>query len=511
MDLNSAVRKVQPSLMLLTLLGLTGVAAPTMAQTLPSRQAAPSQPLPGSRSLPPNRVPAAPTPVQVPQAPPQSSGAPLRVEDGYLLGSGDRIKLDIFGVPEYSGEYQVMADGSINLPLAGRVEIQGLTIRQASDTIAKQYREWLTRPVITVTLMQARPIQVAISGEVSRPGTYTTTLNDTGLPTLSRMVQMAGGINQSADLQRVQILRRRPGQSRSTQTLNVNVSQLLRAGDLAQDIQLRDGDTVVIPASTALDLNDSNQLATSSLGASFDRPISVVLAGAVNRPGPHSVQGETIPGTAENAQTPQGQPRVQDKVKAPTVTRAIQKAGGITNLADLRNIQVKRLTRSGSEQTIKVNLMSLLQQGDSRQDIPLQEGDRIVIPESRGISPADASAMARASFSPDIITVNVAGEVERPGAVQVPPNTTLNQALLAAGGFNGRARKGRIQFIRLQPDGTADRREIRVDFARGIDSKDNPVLQPGDTIVVGRSGFNTFLQGIGNVLSPALGIFGIFR
>jgi polysaccharide export outer membrane protein len=87
----------------------------------------------------------------------------------------------------------------------------------------------------------------------------------------------------------------------------------------------------------------------------------------------------------------------------------------------------------------------------------------------------------------------------------------LNQALLAAGGFNGRARKGRIQFIRLQPDGTADRREIRVDFARGIDAQNNPVLQPGDTIVVGRSGFNTFLQGVGNVLSPALGIFGIFR
>lgn len=493
MDWNSAVRKVQPSLMLLTLLGLTGVAAPTVAQTLPSGQVQP-----GSRALPPTSAPASP--------------APVRVDEGYLLGAGDRIKIDIFGVPEYTGEYQVMADGSVNLPLAGGVVVQGLTMRQASDTIAARYREWLTRPVITVSLMQARPIQVAISGEVARPGTYTTTLNDVGIPTLSRMLQMAGGINQSADLQRVQIQRRRPGQSGSTQTLNVNLSQLLRSGDLAQDIQLRDGDTVIVPASTALNLDDSNQLATSSLGASYDRPVSIVIAGEVNRPGPHSIRGETIPGTADaTAPATPGQPRVAEKVKAPTVTRALQVAGGITNRADLRNIQVKRLTRAGTEQTIKVDLMSLLQQGDARQDIPLQEGDRLVIPEATAMSPADAAIMARASFSPDIITVNVAGEVERPGAIQVPPNTTLNQALLAAGGFNGRASRRSIQFIRLQPNGTADRREIRVDFARGIDAQNNPVLQPGDTIVVGRSGFNTFLQGIGNILSPALGIFGIFR
>ena len=488
MDWNSAVRKVPaPSLMLLTLLGLTGVAAPTVAQTLPSGQTQPA-------SRP---------------APPASTPAPAQVEEGYLLGSGDRIKLDIFGVPEYSGEYQVMADGAINLPLAGSVSIRGLTMRQASDTISARYREWLTRPVITVTLLQARPIQVAISGEVARPGTYTTTLNDVGIPTLSRMLQMAGGINQSADLQRVQILRRRPGQS-GTQTMNVNVSQLLKSGDLAQDIQLRDGDTVLIPAATALNLEDSNQLATSSLGASYDRPVNVVLAGEVNRPGPHTIRGSEVPNTGETP-TAAGQPRIATRVQAPTVTRAIQTAGGITNRADLRNIEVRRLTRSGTEQTIKVDLMSLLREGDSRQDIPLQEGDRIVIREAAAMSPDDAAVMARASFSPDIITVNVAGEVERPGSLQVPPNTTLNQALLAAGGFNGRASRRSVQFIRIQPNGTADRREVAIDFARGIDSQNNPVLQPGDTIVVGRSGFNTFLQGVGSFLSPALGIFGIFR
>lgn len=490
MNRNLAGRKVSfaPSLTLLTLLtlaGWVGVAAPVIAQPQPTR----------TRTVAP---------------PPPPSAPAARVDEGYLLGSGDRLKLDVFGVQEYSGEYQVMSDGTINLPLAGSVVVQGLTTRQAQDKIAARYSEWLTRPVITVMLLQARPIQVAISGEVARPGTYTTTFNDSGIPSLSRMVQMAGGINQSADLQNVKILRRRPGQMTASQTMNVNLSQLLRSGDLSQDIQLRDGDTVIIPASTALNLDDSNQLATSSLGASFDRPINIIVAGQVNRPGPHSVQGETIPGTAPAAGGA-GQPKVADKVKAPTVTRAIQIAGGITGQANIREIAIKRLTRAGTEQTINVNLMSLLQEGDARQDIPLQDGDRVIIPQATTLSATDAATIARASFSPDQITVNIAGEVVRPGQIQLPPNTTLNQAILAAGGFNRGAVRGRVEFIRLLPNGTAERRDVAIDFNRGIDPKNNPQLLAGDTIVIRKNGFTKFAEGVGSILGPALGIFGIFR
>lgn len=467
--------------MLLAILGLSSVAAPTLAQTAP-------QIAQGARS----------------------ASAPVR-DEGYLLGSGDKVKIDVFGVPEYTGEYQVMADGRINLPLAGSVSVQGLTVSQASNRIRSAYSEWLTRPVITVSLTTTRPIQVALAGEVARPGTYTTTLNDTGIPTLSRMVQMAGGLKQSANLKQVEI-RRRAGANGGMQTLRVDLGQLLSSGDLSQDIQLRDGDSVIIPASTALNFQESNQLATSSLGASFDRPISIIVAGEVNRPGPHSVQGERIPTpTATASAGGAGQPNVADKVKAPTVTRALQIAGGITQRADVRDIIVKRTTNSGAEQTIKVDLMALIKAGDARQDITLQEGDRVIVPEATTLSPADSVAIARASFSPDTITVNVVGEVEKPGAIAIPPNTTLNQALLAAGGFNGRARKRTVDFIRLQNNGTIERRAVPVDLSRGIDSQNNPVLQANDTIVVGKDGFKSFLQGVGNFLGPAFGIVNLFR
>ncbi|MBD1835392.1 hypothetical protein H6F61_22570 [Cyanobacteria bacterium FACHB-472] len=65
----------------------------------------------------------------------------------------------------------------------------------------------------------------------------------------------------------------------------------------------------------------------------------------------------------------------------PTVTRAIQMAGGITEYAYVRKVQVRRQTSNRLEPTIiNVDLMKFLSQGDLSQDIRLQEGDVVVVP-----------------------------------------------------------------------------------------------------------------------------------
>jgi polysaccharide biosynthesis/export protein len=441
-----------------------------------------------------------------PTAQPRTS-APVLADEGYLLGAGDRIKLDIFNVPEYTGDYQVLADGTLNLPLAGTVAVRGLTLKQASAAIANQYREWLTRPVITVSLTASRPIQVSVAGEVPRPGSYTTTLTESGIPTLTKMVQLAGGVNQSADLQRVQVIRRRPGQKAGTQTLNVDLRQLLRSGDISQDLPLRDGDRIVIPAATAINVDEANMIANSSISVSNDQPLKIIVAGEVNRPGPHSIRGETTPPTETNGTTT----TVNQKVQVPTVTRALQLAGGITGAANIRDIEVRRRTNSGSEQVVRVNLFQLIQAGDARQDIPLQDGDRVIVPTATALSPQDAATIARASFSPDSINVTIAGEVIKPGTLQLPTNTTLNQALLAAGGFNARAKKRSVQFLRLNPNGTVERRSIALDFNQGINAQTNPPLRNNDTIVVGKSGLAGIGDTLGTVFSPLSGLLGIFN
>ncbi len=500
----SAVRKVNSKVLtakfstswMIAILGLTGVAAPAIAQTT----------TPGGRALPPNSTPVLPSPAPI-SAP---ASAPV-VDQSYLLGAGDKVKLDVFGVPEYSGEYQVLADGSLNLPLAGTVRVGGLTLRQASGAIESRYREWLTRPVVTVSLMSSRPVQIAVSGEVTRPGAYTTSLTEAGTPTLTKMLQLAGGLTQSADLQQVQILRRLPGTNAGTTPIQVNLQALLKSGDLSQDIQLRDGDSIVVPASTATTAM-GNDFAGTTLESNNNEPIDIIVAGEVNRPGPHSVVGEQVPVTA--GQTTNGQTNVTAKVKAPTVTRAIQIAGGITERANIREIQVKRTARDGTERSINVNLMDLLKAGDAKQDLRLQQGDRIVIPTAVALSPEDAATVATASFSPDSITVNVVGEVSKPGQIQVPPNTPMNQAILAAGGFITSSRTKQVDFLRLQPNGTVDRRQLAVDFKQGINSANNPALRNNDTIVVGKNGLARIGSVLGTILNPlgsAFGILNIFR
>ena len=101
-------------------------------------------------------------------------------ETDYTLGAGDRLRLDIFQVEDYSGEYLVLVDGTISLPLVGSVLVEGLTIAQVSQVVSDKYAAFLRRPLVTVSLLSPRPLKIAISGEVNNPGSYTVDLQQMG-------------------------------------------------------------------------------------------------------------------------------------------------------------------------------------------------------------------------------------------------------------------------------------------------------------------------------------------
>ena len=312
--------------------------------------------------------------------PAQPSNPTLNTTDRYLLGAGDRLQIDVFNSPDYSREYQVLSDGSLNLPLVGTVFVGGLTIEQAAALITERYQRYILRPSITLVLLESRPLQIAVSGEVNRPGSY-------------------------------------------------NVSQT----DLPQN---------------------------------------------------------TL-----------------------TVTQAIQLAGGITQSANIRVIQVRRPQPDGlGDATVyNIDLWQLLQDGNLSQDLSLQDGDSVIVPTATALNPAEVTTLASASFSPDTITVYIAGEVDSPGAIQVAPNTPLNQALLASGGFNEEAVRGSVDLIRLNPDGTVLQRRIPVNFSQGVNETANPALRNNDTIVVRQAGLNRFSNVLDTLLSPISGLLRILN
>jgi polysaccharide export outer membrane protein len=556
---------------------------------------------------------------------------PRSITDDYTLGPGDRLRLDIFNVPEYSGEFIVLADGNINLPIFGAVPVQGRTLNSASQLLSNLFSRYVKRPIITLSLLAPRPVQVAIAGEVSRAGSYTIpfTTENRKFPTVGQIIQLAGGTSQTADLRGVKVRRASSGRvfninmfdvlqrgntgqdislrdgdtiyiprteslsasdllrisgsnlanqdttvkiaivgeigkpgtytlkgetsqtagntsgkvspptlteaiklaggstpsadlsririRRNTrtgpgQTIPINLLGLLQGGDFSQDAILQDGDTIVVPTTAAINNATSSLIAASNIGPQAINPVKVVVVGEVNRPGNYVLKAES--------NTTNNNTQLVGNAALPSVTQAIQAAAGIKPTANIRQVELRRMTRSG-EQVLSLDLFKLLQRGDTSQDVVLQEGDRIYIPVAQATRPEDVELLATSTFSPATIKVNVVGELatrvgkSTSSTIEIPPNSTLNQAILVAGGFdNARANKNTVDFIRLNPNGSVTKRTIQLDFAKGIDDKVNPRLQNNDTIVIGRSNLTRIGDGLGSIfnpLAPLLGILNLFR
>ncbi|QDZ38558.1 polysaccharide export protein [Euhalothece natronophila Z-M001] len=233
------------------------------------------------------------------------------------------------------------------------------------------------------------------------------------------------------------------------------------------------------------------------------RPVRITIVGEVKRPGTYAVSPE------DAGSVVQGQVLGARTAGTPTLSDVISLAGGIRETAQIRDVEIIRQQRGGGTRTINIDLWELLQSGGGEGNVTLRPDDRIVIPEAETITASEKTQLARSTFAPDEITVNIVGEVERPGRIEVGANTPLNQALLAAGGFDQeRARQSDVTLIRLNDDGTVSEREIPVDFSEGVGDDVNPVLRDQDILVVERSGItrtserlDTFTNPINSILN----------
>lgn len=422
----------------------------------------------------------------------------------YTLGGGDRLRIDILEVPQYSGEYQVLPDGTLTLPLIGSIFVQGLTANQATNRITQTYQRFLKRPIISLSVISPRPVNVQVTGEVIRPGSFTLSLtagvgDQPGFqyPTVTQAIQQAEGVTLTADLRNVRITRNIG--SAFEEVLTLDLLDWLQTGNSRHDLGLRDGDSIYIPPSNTLSLQETRLISSARFAPAPDAPRSISVVGEVTRPGSYVLVG--------------GNTRTEQRTLGyPTVTRAIQQAGGIKPNADLRQVTIRRLTKSGQEQQINVNLWQLLQAGDILQDAVLQDGDTVVVPVAAALNPTEVAQLSSSSFSPEQIQVSVAGEVKNPSTLQLPPNTTLNQAILSAGGFNNaRANSQAVDLVRLNPDGTVSKTTIAVDLTQGINERNNPLLRNNDIILVSRSGIAQTTDTISTFLNTTNTVYTFFN
>jgi len=96
---------------------------------------------------------------------------PGTAKDGYRLGSGDRMRITVFGQPELTGEYSVDGGGQLSFPLIGSLQAGGMTAGELEGAlIGKLKPDYLTNPSVSVEILTYRPFYIV--GEIRAPGSY---------------------------------------------------------------------------------------------------------------------------------------------------------------------------------------------------------------------------------------------------------------------------------------------------------------------------------------------------
>ena len=242
------------------------------------------------------------------------------------------------------------------------------------------------------------------------------------------------------------------------------------------------------------------------------RPLRVTVSGEVQRPGLYSL-GLTQSGQLANRDGGEGQ--VIASQGWPTLVEAIQTAGGLTSRGDLRRVTLMRPVQgTGTIRSITFDYWSALRDGTPVDNPLIYDGDSIRVPVTTEPDSQELITVASSSFAPSSITVTVVGEVKKPGEQKVRSNSPLSQAVLTAGGLTRRASHNTLELFRVLPNGSVLRRQLSYAPGASLGSTNNPPLQDGDVVVVGRHGwakFNDSLKSSVEPISPILNSLSVLR
>jgi polysaccharide export outer membrane protein len=166
---------------------------------------------------------------QAPAKPASVQAGTPATDTSYMLGPGDKIRVNVFGQPDLGGEYIIDGAGFVQLPLIGQAKAAGLTATALQKDIAAKFGDgYLVNPSIDVQVVAYRPFYII--GEVKAPGQYAYV---NGMSILNA-VALAGGFTDRADKSEVYI--RRNGSSKeedlpTDETTKVNPGDIVRISE----------------------------------------------------------------------------------------------------------------------------------------------------------------------------------------------------------------------------------------------------------------------------------------
>ena len=248
----------------------------------------------------------------------------------YRLGAKDLVEIQVVEEPSLNLERRVSDSGSLMLPLVGELPVDGLTPTEAAARLKARLEEsYLQRATVAVRVVEFRSRPISVIGAVRRPGN----LELSGRWNLLDALTDAGGLAEGHG-EYVQILRR--ADNGLHDQLTISLDDLLVRADPTVNIPIFSKDVISVPSAA---------------------PITIYLMGEVGGTGAMTFQ-----------------PR-----QRPTLLTAIAQAGGLTKRAASK-ITVKRQRADGTRHEIVVRYQRLL--SGEVEDLPLQDGDLIVVKES---------------------------------------------------------------------------------------------------------------------------------
>lgn len=250
----------------------------------------------------------------------------------YKIGAGDLLEINVFGVEELNQKVRVEGNGTIALTGLGEVRVEGLTRSELEKELVKLLEEqWLQEARVSVFILEYYSRKVYLNGALRNAGPH----DLIGNKTLLQIISEVGGLTEEAG-KNIYVIRRQEDGSNSNQ--EIPIEKLFREGDSRLNIQIHPNDIVNVPV---------------------DKLVKIFVFGEVKNPSALEVRQSEIP----------------------TLLKAIIMAGGFTDRAIRRTVQIKWVDEEGASQTLKVNVKEILK---NRIDDPqLKENDVVYVPGTK--------------------------------------------------------------------------------------------------------------------------------
>jgi len=258
------------------------------------------------------------------------------IAQDYRVGGYDVLGITVYEEEDLSREsVRISADGYISFPLIGRLYVNNMTSSEIEKLIAEKLAEggFLLDAHVSVTVVDYRSKQYMVLGSVKGPGSYPLQSRERILDAISR----AGGIDFEQGGKTGMIIRTLNPDTMNEKkiVIRIELTSLLKGGDQLSNILLADQDLLYIPKADYF-----------------------YIIGQVQKPGSY--------------------PYLEKEI---TIVEAISQAGGFTPIASRNKTRIIRV-ENGVEKIITVKVDAITKSGKKAQDVLLQPGDVIVVPES---------------------------------------------------------------------------------------------------------------------------------